>query len=89
MTTIDVATGDLSGWSSYAGDRAVPVVASHYGQAQAATNQTSDVLEGSVADADETIGEQTRQGPMPTGAVPEDQVIPLSPGATGKSPTGP
>lgn len=86
MTAIDVATGDVAGYASYAGDRAVPVVASHYGQQPEATNQTSDVLEDSVADADEAVGEQTTGGSSSATPITEDHAIPPSGGAAGKSP---
>ena len=63
MTAIDVATGDLSGWASYAGDQAIPLAVGRtypaYGQPAAATEPASDPLEGSVAATDEKVDERT------------------------------
>src|SRR5258708_34451947 len=60
MTAIDVATGDLSGWGSYAHDRAIPLAANHAraGNAQpgATTNLATQVLEAPVATPDGAAG---------------------------------
>jgi hypothetical protein len=87
MTAIDVATGDLAGWSDYAGDRAVPAVAAHaYGAAQsaAATNQTADMLEGSVATSDENVGVQPGAGAAATPA--EGDQVPSNAGPSQATP---
>jgi hypothetical protein len=65
MTTIDVATGDLSGFANYAGGRAWAPAISHAGTAPAAT---AALPVASVASGDEPVADQSSA--LPTLAPP-------------------
>jgi hypothetical protein len=86
MTSIDAATGDLSGFANYAGGRAFAPPASHAGAAVAPTAALPtvplDSATASVASADEQVGVQAAA----PDAAPETSAIDL--GQAGPSSVG-
>ena len=59
MTAIDVATGDLSGFATYAGGRAYAPPAGHTAGVPVATTALPTLPLASVATGDDQVGEQT------------------------------
>ena len=72
MTSIDVATGDLSGFAGYAGGRAFAPPAlqasAASGASAAAPAMPTAVIDGSVAETDEGVSQQA--GGVPSSAIP-------------------
>jgi hypothetical protein len=67
MTSIDVATGDLSGFADYAGGRAIPPPADRAAPSQQAVAALpAQVVEGAVAAAQDGVGELTNAAASPT-----------------------
>jgi hypothetical protein len=69
MTAIDVATGDLAGFASYAGGRTYAPPASHTAGVPVATTTLPTLPLASVAAGDDQVGEQPSAvpGPAPWG----------------------
>jgi hypothetical protein len=83
MTAIDVATGDLAGFATYAGGRTYAPPPSHTAGVPAATAALPSLPVASVAAADEAVGEQSSAVPLLTPSPPQASGQAAPPTASG------